>query len=314
MKWSEFTEEQRENYRAKAREYKKANKEKIKAQRKQYDIEYYKNLTSEQKEKRNEYKKEFRKKQKALRPPKPKKVDPEKPIKKTYLEIFFEKAKLKHNNKYDYSLTQPVNSKTMIKIICPIHGEFEQRANDHLQGYGCMECGGKKRLTTNEFILKAKAIHGDKYDYSKVEYVASASKVKLICPIHGEFEQKPNNHLNGKGCKKCGLDYGVWSYSLWEEKGLKSSYFDSFKLYIIECWNDEERFIKIGKTFKSVAHRFKGKKYMPYDFKLIKMIEGSAKEISELELELKNKNKINSYLPKKEFNGRYECYNYLIFS
>ena len=313
MKWSELTEEQREYYRAKAREYKKANKDKIKAQRKEYDIQYYKNLTIEQKEKRKEYNKKVREKQKELKLPKPNKVILEKPVKKLYSETFFEKANLKHNHKYDYSLAQPVNSKTKVKIICPIHGEFIQTSNDHLQGYGCMECGGKKRLTTNEFILKAKAIHGDKYDYSKVEYVASASKVKLICPIHGEFEQKPNNHLNGKGCKKCGLDYGVWSYSLWEEKGLKSSYFDSFKLYIIECWNDEERFIKIGKTFKTVAHRFKGKKYMPYDFKLIKMIEGSAKEISEFELELKNKNKINSYLPKKEFNGRYECFSSIIY-
>lgn len=309
MKWSEFTEEQKEHYRAKAREYKKANKEKIKAQRKEYDIEYYKNLTDEQKERKRQYNKEYRKKQKELKPPKPKKVIPEKPIKKTYLEIFLEKGKIKHNDKYDYSLSQPINSKSKVIIICPTHGEFEQTANDHLQGYGCGKCGGTKKLTTNEFISKSKTIHGDKYDYSLCEYKTTKEKIKIICQIHGEFKITPNNHLNGKGCKKCGFDYGVWSYSLWEEKGLNSPNFDSFKLYVIECWDDEERFIKIGKTFKSVANRFKGKKIMPYHFKLINMIEGSAKEISELEIEMKNKNKINSYLPKKEFNGRYECFS-----
>jgi hypothetical protein len=60
-----------------------------------------------------------------------------------------------------------------------------------------------KRLTTEEFIEKARKVHGDKYDYSKAEYVNSVIKVCIICPIHGEFWQNPNSHMNGVGCKEC---------------------------------------------------------------------------------------------------------------
>lgn len=62
-----------------------------------------------------------------------------------------------------------------------------------------------KKLTTEEFIEKARKIHGNKYDYSKVVYVNSQTKVCIICPIHGEFWQRPNDHLNGYGCNKCGI-------------------------------------------------------------------------------------------------------------
>ena len=61
----------------------------------------------------------------------------------------------------------------------------------------------RKRLTTEEFIEKAKKIHGDKYDYSKSEYTLSHNKVCIICPTHGEFWQKPNSHTNGQGCPCC---------------------------------------------------------------------------------------------------------------
>jgi hypothetical protein len=301
-KWNEFTEEQKEKYRAKAREYKANNKQKIKEQRKEYDVEYYKNLSKEQKEKRREYNRQLRAKQKSLKPPK------EIVVKKPYSEIFLEKAVIKHDNKFDYSLAEITNSKTKIKIICPIHGEFEQRPNDHLNGYGCPDCGGTKRLTTDKFIEKAKELHGDRYDYSKVIYKTTTDKVIITCPVHGDFESKPNNHLNGKGCKQCGWDNGVWSYSQWEQKGFKSINFDSFKVYVIECWNDNERFFKIGKTFKTIEDRFKGNKLMPYNYKVIKLIEGDAKYISELELEYKNKHIKETYLPLIKFNGRYECF------
>ena len=60
-----------------------------------------------------------------------------------------------------------------------------------------------KKLTTEEFIKKARKIHGNKYDYSKVIYVNNRTKVCIICPIHGEFWQTPTNHLKGQGCYKC---------------------------------------------------------------------------------------------------------------
>lgn len=63
-----------------------------------------------------------------------------------------------------------------------------------------------KKLTTEEFIEKARKVHVDKYDYSKVEYVNNLTKVCIICPKHGEFWQTPNNHLSGKGCPICKKD------------------------------------------------------------------------------------------------------------
>lgn len=126
-------------------------------------------------------------------------------------EEFIERAKAVHNNKYDYSLVEYVNSVTDVKIICPTHGVFEQKAGVHLQGHGCLKCGfesgrEKNKFCTEEFIRKSKEIHGDKYDYSLVEYVNSATKVKIICPIHGVFEQRAEGHLGGYGCKQCYFD------------------------------------------------------------------------------------------------------------
>ncbi len=116
-------------------------------------------------------------------------------------EEFIEEANKIHNNKYDYSLTNYINNKTKVKIICPIHGIFEQRAASHLK-IGCSKCGYKK-MSQQEFIEKAKKIHGDKYDYSKTIFENVKLKVKIICPIHGVFEQNAHSHLNGEGCPKC---------------------------------------------------------------------------------------------------------------
>ena len=122
-------------------------------------------------------------------------------------EEFIEKAKQIHGDKYDYSKVKYVDSKTKVCIVCPKHGEFYQTPNSHLNGHGCFECGivacKPKSLTREEFIEKAKKIHGDRYDYSKVEYINSYTKICIICKEHGEFWQKPNSHLSGKGCPRC---------------------------------------------------------------------------------------------------------------
>ena len=92
--------------------------------------------------------------------------------------------------------------------ICPVHGEFMISANALMNGIGCKPCSraesGRKRAMTQEgFILRAKEVHGEKYDYSKVEYVNSQKHVTIICPAHGEFSQSANAHLRGQGCRKC---------------------------------------------------------------------------------------------------------------
>ena len=119
-------------------------------------------------------------------------------------EEFIEKARNVHGDKYDYSMVVYVNSCTPVMIVCPEHGMFLQRPGHHLSGSGCISCCGKKQLNTEDFIQRAREIHGDKYDYSIVEYVNNKTLIKIICPEHGVFEQTPNNHVNNKnGCPLC---------------------------------------------------------------------------------------------------------------
>ena len=118
-------------------------------------------------------------------------------------EGFIQKAKEIHGDKYDYSKVEYINNHTKVCIICPEHGEFWQKPIHHTQGKGCPYCGGTKKLSTEEFIKRANEIHKEKYDYSKVEYKTTETKVCIICPEHGEFWQTPHAHLAGQNCPKC---------------------------------------------------------------------------------------------------------------
>ncbi len=122
-------------------------------------------------------------------------------MKKT-TEQFIESAKKIHGEKYDYSKVEYNGSFEKVRISCPIHGDFLMTPNNHLNGQGCPKCKNKN-VTTEEFIEKARKIHGEKYDYSKVEYKKATEKICIICPEHGEFLMTPNAHLNGQGCKYC---------------------------------------------------------------------------------------------------------------
>lgn len=113
-----------------------------------------------------------------------------------------------HGEKYDYSKVIYQGSSIKVKIICSKHGIFEQTSNDHLRGHGCNTCGKSERLTTDIFINKAELIHDYKFDYSLVDYKNTNTKVKIICPVHGEFEQIAKVHLNGFGCKNCNESRG----------------------------------------------------------------------------------------------------------
>jgi len=123
--------------------------------------------------------------------------------KKLTTEEFIEKSKKIHGDKYDYFLVEYVNYNTKIKIICHKHGIFNQSSSHHLNGMGCQKCFGGIRLTLKEFISNSKKVHGNKYDYSLVEYKNARTKVKIICKKHGVFEQVPQHHITGVGCPSC---------------------------------------------------------------------------------------------------------------
>ena len=130
-------------------------------------------------------------------------------MKKLTTKEFIEKARKIHGDKYDYSKVNYINSRNKVCIVCPEHGEFWQTPNTHLDGCGCPKCynetlrGSGTKLTREAFINRARKIHGDKYDYSKVAYKSIVDKVCIICPEHGEFWQAPSQHLRGNGCPKC---------------------------------------------------------------------------------------------------------------
>lgn len=121
-------------------------------------------------------------------------------------EEFIAKANEIYDNKYDYSQTVYTKSSEKVIIICPEHGPFEKTPNKHLQGQGCPICGrNRTKVGVEEFIARARAIHGDTYDYSKVVYHRKDVPVEIICKIHGPFMQTPHAHvILGQNCPKCG--------------------------------------------------------------------------------------------------------------
>ena len=161
-----------------------------------------------------------------------------------YQKKFIEKAIKVHGDKYDYSKVNYKNMRTKITIICPIHGEFEQTPDSHIYGNnGCPKCGDVSmvnkrfnKFTTKSFIEKAIKVHGYKYDYSKVNYINNSIKIKIICSIHGEFEQTPVLHLRGSGCPKCG------NYLL---KNIKSSNTKEFIKKAKEIHGDKYDYSKV---------------------------------------------------------------------
>ena len=138
----------------------------------------------------------------------------------------------------------------------------------------------------------------------------------------GIFEQSPNAHLQGRGSR---LEYKelqrefppAWNYSTWQTSAEMSKKFTGYKLYIIECWDEqnEERFFKIGRTYVELNIRFRYEKDMPYSYKVLNVIQSdSAREICELEQEYKNKHKEFKYTPTKKFGGMHECFSKLIIN
>lgn len=125
-------------------------------------------------------------------------------MRKLTTQEFIDRARTVHGDKYSYALSVYKSARENILIHCQKHGVFEQRPNDHLNRRGCPTCGGKHQNNKNSFIKKAVRIHGNKYSYSLVDYVNNSTRVKIVCQIHGVFEQTPDSHVNRKSnCPAC---------------------------------------------------------------------------------------------------------------
>ena len=171
---------------------------------------------------------------------------------KNNTENFIKRATEKHNGKYDYSKVEYVNNHTKVCIICSEHGEFWQTPSKHLAGQGCKRCKRPNEgMTKEEFIKKARNVHGNKYDYSKVEYVNTVTPVTIICPEHGEFKQKPEYHLTGRGCTICNIGYTL-SYKF----DLLNEFVDEFRLRDFLMNNDENIIYIILRNIEKIEPKF----------------------------------------------------------
>ena len=162
-----------------------------------------------------------------------------------------------HGDKYDYSVVEYKNNQTKVKIICKEHGTFEQKPNNHKKGQGCPNC---TVISKEEIMALFKEVHGDKYDYSKVNYSTTMNKVEIICPEHGVFEQTPDNHKNGHGCSHCANT--LTAKEIYQNK--------SAILYYILI-NDSQ--YKVGITKTSVNQRYHKEIKEGIDIKVIREIE-----------------------------------------
>lgn len=270
---------------------------------------------------------------------------------------------------FDYSLVDYVHSQTKVKIICRTHGVFEQLVNMHRKGQGCAKCMyDDKRSSASDVIAKFKAVHGERYDYSLVDYKNADSKVTIKCAEHGYFKQTPYHHMSGNGCPKCigrhkseediielfiqvhgnKYNYSKVKFSrvndkvdiTCEEHGIFSQtvskhisgqgcmhcavtightknnyvdYCDNFNgkthLYLIECVGNNELFYKVGISRMGADNRFNSKGKLPYSFKIIKQVYGSASLIWDLEKSIHNMMSGVKYKPKLSFHGKTECFS-----
>ena len=119
------------------------------------------------------------------------------------IEQFVDLARKKHGSLYDYSAASYNGYNCQLTIICHQHGSFQQTPQDHLRSSGCPSCGKTVAYTTETFVARAKEIHGDRYDYSRVEYTSAHNTIQIICRKHGVFEQVAFNHLQGNNCRLC---------------------------------------------------------------------------------------------------------------
>lgn len=155
-----------------------------------------------------------------------------------------------HGDKYDYTNSVYTINRLPIIIMCKEHGDFSQLPLSHLQGRGCPKCGRQLRdkncnSDTATFISKAKKVHQHKYLYTNTLYVKAMEKVLITCPVHGDFLQRPHDHLRGSGCPKC-ADLSKEEYRFLYYKNTPTQF------YIIKY----KGLYKIGITTKSVNKRY----------------------------------------------------------
>lgn len=168
-----------------------------------------------------------------------------------------------------------------------------------------------RRISHEEFVQECNKIHkGKGYTYLS-QYTTCLDDIDILCPHHGKFTQNANNHKAGHGCLECGYSLcgGYWSPTVWKEAAEKSKYFDSFKFYVLRCFDESEEFYKIGITYTKVNRRYNTFKRLPYKYEVVFIQEfNNAHDCFYHEVEMKRVLKEFLYKPLKDFGGQTECF------
>lgn len=231
---------------------------------------------------------------------------------KTRIDNYIKECEVVHEGKYDYSKVFFENRKEYIEIICKEHGDFRQQASCHISGRGCPECGRiSKLIGLDAFVERSREVHGDRYDYSLVEYTRSDEVVDIICHFHGIFQQKPYAHLNGQKCAKCAGEERAakqhWNYIKRCELNKELAESPSV-LYLLKFRINEEEFLKVG-----ISSNYKRRlgHYREYGivYEEIACVHGLAKDMAIAERDVLRKIRQSGYkyLPSVDFKGWTEC-------
>ncbi len=238
-------------------------------------------------------------------------------------DIFIEEAIKVYGYKDNYTDTEVISSKHKVKVKCTKHNiSFKKDIQSYLSGCGCPKCSAEnyslvRTKTTEQFIKEAEEVHKNKFDYSNTTYISSDTKLNILCKEHNHiFNVLPDGHIKAQtgGCKHCQFDLmskkfkgreGTCGYT--KSAYIKQSKGKECRVYFIKCWNKQEEFYKIGKTFLDINIRFK-KSNMPYNFIEVYNIKGKADFVYDLENKLHRQYKTYKYRPNEWFAGYTECY------
>lgn len=223
---------------------------------------------------------------------------------------YLSEMNLKHNNKYQYKLNNKrIKKRELIKIICPIHGEFNQKLEAHLNGHGCSKCANSNKPIRQDFIERAKALNLN-INYSKVNYVNMDTKVTLVCnSCNLEWDTKPASHISYKtGCPKCRYSKVGWN----KQKFVERCEGELGILYLIKMYTENEEFYKIGITSTSVKQRYSDvSKTNCYSYDILLEIKTLPHIVFDKEKTIKThiKNANMHYKPQHKFGGSFsECF------
>lgn len=158
--------------------------------------------------------------------------------------------KLKFGDTYGYEFVNYKAMKKPITLICHVigsngqeHGEFSMRPDNIFSGnQGCPKCWKERRsssqmLSQEEFIKRSKSVHNNLYEYYKVIYKGSSTKVCIVCPIHGDFWQTPSGHMSGHGCPYCSGNAKKWNKETCKKEAYKYEYVFDFSIKSSGAYN-----------------------------------------------------------------------------